>query len=994
MTKWKNVQKKNLKVAILFLFGILFLNLICFVSAFDGLGNGTIGNPYQITNCSLLQSMNKSLTSHYIIMNNIDCLDTINWNGGLGFEPVKMAGIFSGSLDGQNYNITNLFINGTGLRVGLISDLNGNISNVNLVSVNIKGNDNVGSLVGYHRGGIIRNCNIYGGSVLGLLDSGNVGGFVGRTTGATSLIINSSVNNINVRNDIASSINTGGFVGLTGGSANITNCRANFVNVTANGTNALQIGGFCGRAEAPIFKSYASNINVIGGSGGYVGGFVGYIATSSASITNSWTSGNVVSSGIYSGGFAGRLVAPIINCYSTANITSSADYVGGFIGFSSVSYIFNSYSIGKVTHNSPTYRGGFCGRNSGGNITNCYYDNQTSGMTDTGRGVGLTTVLMKQKSSFVDWDFITPIWYITENITYPSLIPSYFNPPIVIFPLTNYYNQNMNINYTSASSGYPISYYNISLVNADLSHNQTITLNNSLNLSYIYNTTNAVDGYYYVKVTACDINQDCGSSYSEIIVIDNTAPFGSLNSPLNNTFTNETLQNFSITVTDNYNLSNLTLFIYNSSNDLINQTLIQTNLTSGTFSIVYDFLTIGIYHWFYQVLDEVGNLFQTMIYTLNIIPSYLSVTITSPINNTNYSYSITSMTYISSGMTSCWYSLNQGQTNVSVVCNNPIVNITSQNGINIWRVYANNSIGNETYDETIFNSTCINPDVSFIVPTYPYVDFNTTYTIKLSPFVLGNSNIKLEILNDNSIYNFIYNNTTQEYELSFIFTNETDYNFVIYGDGICPTVSTNITGTFKVRKPFYVIFRGFISKENATWFHTNKYINNFAYITAELTGIRTMFSNNYNNNLEPFFAPSRDSRFSKPVWYSSYSDGEATIKLYEQGEYAIRLIDGQITFSGDYAIPNVTESYGVNVYLGKYTLTNSSSYNILFQEKDLRPFTWLFNWVYIILLVLIILVGAILFFAMPDNVAFSSVFVIGGIIALTLLRIILWVVGY
>jgi hypothetical protein len=564
----------------------------------------------------------------------------------------------------------------------------------------------------------------------------------------------------------------------------------------------------------------------------------------------------------------------------------------------------------------------------------------------------------------------------------------------VYFPITNYYNQNMNINYTSAISGYNISYYNISLVNVDLSHNQTITLNNSLNLGYIYNTTEAVDGYYYVKVTACDINQDCNSSYSELIVIDNTAPFGSLNSPLNNTFTNETLQNFSISVTDNYNLSNLTLFIYNSSNDLINQTIVQTNESSGTFSILYQFLVVGVYHWFYSVFDEVGNLFETMIYTLNIIPPYLSVTITSPTNNTNYSYSISSMTYITSGISSCWYSLNQGQTNISVVCNNPIVNITSQNGINIWRVYANNSIGNETYDEVIFNSTCINPDVTMIVPTYPYVEFNTTYTIKLSPFALGNSNIKLEILNDNSIYNFIYNNTTQEYELSFIFTNETDYNFVIYGDGICPTIDTNITGTFLVRKPFYVTFRGFISKENATWFHTNKYLNNFAYVTAELTGTRTMFTNNYDTSLEPFFAPSRDSRFSKPVWYSSYSDGEATIKLYEQGEYAIRLIDGQITFSGDYAIPNITESYGINVYLGKYALTNSSSYNILFQEKDLHPFTWLFNWVYIILLVLIILVGAILFFAMPDNVAFSSVFVIGGIIALTLLRIILWVVGY
>jgi hypothetical protein len=52
--------------------------------------------------------MNESLTSHYKLMNNIDC-------SGIKFTSILIGGIFSGSLNGQGYNITNLFITKTEL---------------------------------------------------------------------------------------------------------------------------------------------------------------------------------------------------------------------------------------------------------------------------------------------------------------------------------------------------------------------------------------------------------------------------------------------------------------------------------------------------------------------------------------------------------------------------------------------------------------------------------------------------------------------------------------------------------------------------------------------------------------------------------------------------------------------------------------------------------------------------------------------------------------
>lgn len=61
--------------------------------------------------------MQNNLTETYVLSNDIDCSDTINWNGGMGFIPItqslNFSLVFSGSLEGNGYTIRNLYINKT-----------------------------------------------------------------------------------------------------------------------------------------------------------------------------------------------------------------------------------------------------------------------------------------------------------------------------------------------------------------------------------------------------------------------------------------------------------------------------------------------------------------------------------------------------------------------------------------------------------------------------------------------------------------------------------------------------------------------------------------------------------------------------------------------------------------------------------------------------------------------------------------------------------------
>ncbi|HDI12511.1 MAG TPA: hypothetical protein ENF64_00165, partial [Hadesarchaea archaeon] len=88
-------------------FSILLSTFVIMLSAppaaaqtFGG-GSGTPEDPYIIENVEQLQAMKDNLSAHYALGNDIDASDTVNWNGGAGFEPVGTDdNPFTGDLDG------------------------------------------------------------------------------------------------------------------------------------------------------------------------------------------------------------------------------------------------------------------------------------------------------------------------------------------------------------------------------------------------------------------------------------------------------------------------------------------------------------------------------------------------------------------------------------------------------------------------------------------------------------------------------------------------------------------------------------------------------------------------------------------------------------------------------------------------------------------------------------------------------------------------------
>ncbi|MFO8051065.1 MAG: GLUG motif-containing protein [Thermoplasmatota archaeon] len=153
---------------------------------FDG-GNGSIGDPFRISNVSQLQRINDNLSAHYLLVNDIDASETLHWNGGEGFDPIGEydpqphgeSEPFEGTLRGSGHIIFDLYMDRTYTKgVGLISSLKveGTVSNTHLIDCNITGESQVGGLVGLNNGHI-ENCSCTG-SIYGLQD---VGGLVGGT---------------------------------------------------------------------------------------------------------------------------------------------------------------------------------------------------------------------------------------------------------------------------------------------------------------------------------------------------------------------------------------------------------------------------------------------------------------------------------------------------------------------------------------------------------------------------------------------------------------------------------------------------------------------------------------------------------------------------------------------------------------------------------------------------------------------------------------------
>jgi hypothetical protein len=301
------------------------------------------------------------------------------------------------------------------------------------------------------------------------------------------------------------------------------------------------------------------------------------------------------------------------------------------------------------------------------------------------------------------------------------------------------------------------------------------------------------------------------------------------------------------------------------------------------------------------------------------------------------------------------------------------------------------SLTNLTSDCNITNPDILNQPCGIIrqvlnVPSYPYVDVNTSYPIEYTiyldnlTFYIGLISINITELDSNiSTFNFTWSNSTNSYHLTLLFTEIGNFPFTIYSQ--YPYLY-NFTGQFIVRQSFNVTFCGFEQKD------LTPYENDFAYLIAEFTSSK----NYYDINLEQFITPlGFATTFQTPVFHTLYRDGCGTFKLYEVNEeYAVRLFDGVATFETTFSPPNITKTYGTNIYFGKYTFNGTDSIRVLLSEKDINQYFWLFNWTYIILIGLAFVISIFLFFVIPEKPTLSIIFGVGFISMLTLLRIVLW----
>ena len=122
-----------------------------------------------------------------------------------------------------------------------------------------------------------------------------------------------------------------------------------------------------------------------------VGGLVGSSLSSSAVIADCFAAGQV--EGRYNkGGLAGANYGQISNCYAIGNISEPSIWTGGLVG----------------------------GNDDSAVVSNSFYDEETTGQKDTGKGEPKTTAEMMQQETYTGWDF-GETWDIDEGVSYPYL---------------------------------------------------------------------------------------------------------------------------------------------------------------------------------------------------------------------------------------------------------------------------------------------------------------------------------------------------------------------------------------------------------------------------------------------------------------------------------------------------------------------------------------------------------------------------------------------
>ncbi len=539
----------TLVVGVVLMLSVLLLVDTRSAVAFDG-GDGSPGDPYEISSCADLQDMELDLTASYELVSDIDCSVSSSWNSGAGFDPIgyDSSNRFSGTLEGNGYVISDFTINRPAENYnGIIGYGYQNIelSNFSMIDVSISGAVFTGSVIGYSSSTIaLSNIDVSGTVTCTNGDCGGIGG---------------SLNNSEDIADVHADVVVEGDGSNTGGAFGYLQFADNTVTVTDSSSSGLvtgttAVGGFVGQINYGTFTNVSATGNVVGdkddsGTEYIAGGFAGQLCN--GVIENSFATGDV-SGHTTLGGFVGRgptCSFTIRDSYSRGDVTPSvAGFGGSFMNSMEQGTVTNSYSTGSV--DGQTNGGFIYDADACTSCLNNFYDTQTSSQSLAGSDLivatGKTTAEMKSLATFTNtattglssaWDFEgTPNddaandddWKIdgVTNDGYPFLTSQKLTPLILsISPSSNASNIAvdddlvMNFNTPSgASSGY-INIYRasdnqlveaIDVAGGSILGNGTTTLTIGRNVSLQAGTT------YYVLIDSSAIRANNGIYFAGI----------------------------------------------------------------------------------------------------------------------------------------------------------------------------------------------------------------------------------------------------------------------------------------------------------------------------------------------------------------------------------------------------------------------------------------------------------------------------------------------
>jgi len=288
--------------------------------------------------------------------------------------------------------------------------------------------------------------------------------------------------------------------------------------------------------------------------------------------------------------------------------------------------------------------------------------------------------------------------------------------PQVHFPVQGTYSGNIDINYTEAESpnSYEVNQYNISLLNSDLTFNKTLINNNSVNLSFILNTSAETNGDYVISIRAYDSIGQTSIAYSEPFTIDNTESIYNLTiiKIYSNNPVNTSLAKLGDLITLNFNSSGPLLnpvVEFDSGGYLVNNINTITNLSNNysatylinssdydgeiVFSITADNLNLE----YYTVTDASFVIVDKTppIVTLSA-PSNLS---SSTITEYNFTFEV----FDSLNLANCSLFLNNERINylnvVSKSSINSMYNSSLFAAVHTWNINCTDILGNEGVSE-------------------------------------------------------------------------------------------------------------------------------------------------------------------------------------------------------------------------------------------------------------------------------------------------------